>query len=134
MNLAGFVAGGGLCAWFLLLPRFARLPGSTGFGCGAAVVVAGLYLLPCAAGMGVPGSVAGRAGRRFGSRGALIAGAAVSAVACGWLTIARRHRYGMLLSSTLPGIGIGIGLAFAAGNLLVHAVPASQTGAASGMN
>jgi len=104
-----------------------------GFGYGAWLVVAGLYLLPCAAGLGVPGSVAGRAGRRFSSRRALIAGAAISAVACGWLTIASRHRYGMLLSSTLPGTGIGLAFA-AAGNLLVHAVPASQAGAASGMN
>jgi len=27
VNLAAFLAGGGLCAWFLLLPQFARLPG-----------------------------------------------------------------------------------------------------------
>jgi MFS family permease len=133
VNLAAFLVGGGLYAWFLLLPQFAQLPRSTGFGYGASVVVAGLYLLPCAVGMGVLGSVAGRVERRFSSRSALIAGAAVSAVACGWLTIASRHPYDMLLSSTL--LGIGIGLAFAAlGNLIVQAVPANQTGAASGMN
>jgi EmrB/QacA subfamily drug resistance transporter len=133
VNLAAFLVGGGLYAWFLLLPQFAQLPRSTGFGYGASVVVAGLYLLPCAVGMGVLGSVAGRVERRFSSRSALIAGAAVSAVACGWLTIASRHPYDMLFSSTL--LGIGIGLAFAAlGNLIVQAVPANQTGAASGMN
>jgi len=133
VNLAAFLVGGGLYAWFLLLPQFAQLPKSTGFGYGASVVVAGLYLLPCAVGMGVLGSVAGRVERRFSSRSALIAGAAISAAACGWLTIASRHPYDMLLSSTL--LGIGIGLAFAAlGNLIVQAVPANQTGAASGMN
>ena len=133
VNLAAFLVGGGLYAWFLLLPQFAQLPRSTGFGYGASVVVAGLYLLPCAVGMGVLGSVAGRVERRFSSRSALIAGAAVSAVACGWLTITSRHPYDMLVSSTL--LGIGIGLAFAAlGNLIVQAVPANQTGAASGMN
>jgi MFS family permease len=79
------------------------------------------------------GSVAGRVERRFGSRRALVAGAAVSAVACGWLAIASRHPYNMLLCSTL--LGVGIGLAFAAlGNLIVQAVPAHQTGVASGMN
>ncbi len=77
VNLAAFLVGGGLYAWFLLLPQFAQLPGSTGFGYGASVVVAGLYLLPCAVGMGVLGSVAGRVERRFSSRSALIAGAAV---------------------------------------------------------
>jgi EmrB/QacA subfamily drug resistance transporter len=132
-NLAAFLVGAGLYAWFLLLPQFAQLPRSTGFGYGASVVAAGLYLLPCALGMGVLGSVAGRVERRFSSRRALVAGAAVSAVACGWLTITSRHPYDMLLSSTL--LGVGIGLAFAAlGNLIVQAVPPHQTGVASGMN
>jgi MFS family permease len=132
-NLAAFLVGAGLYACFLLLPQFAQLPKSTGFGYGASVVAAGLYLLPCALCMGVLGSVAGRVERRFSSRRALVAGASVSAAACGWLTITSRHPYDMLLSSTL--LGIGIGLAFAAlGNLIVQAVPAHQTGAASGMN
>ena len=63
-NLAAFLLGGGLYAWFLLLPQFAQLPRSTGFGYGASVVAAGLYLLPCAVGMGALGSVAGRVERR----------------------------------------------------------------------
>jgi EmrB/QacA subfamily drug resistance transporter len=133
VNLAAFLLGAGLYAWFLLLPQLAQLPTSTGFGYGASVVAAGLYLLPCALVMGVLGSVAGRVERRFGSRRALVAGAAVSAVACGWLAITSRHPYDMLLCSTL--LGVGIGLAFAAlGNLIVQAVPAHQTGVASGMN
>lgn len=132
-NLAAFLVGAGLYACFLLLPQFAQLPPGTGVGYGASVVGAGLYLLPCALGMGVLGSVAGRVERRFGSRRALVAGAVVSAVACGWLAIASRHPYDMLLSSAL--LGIGIGLAFAAlANLIVQAVPARQTGVASGMN
>ena len=132
-NLAAFLLGGGLYAWFLLLPQFAQLPTSTGFGYGASVVAAGLYLLPCAVGMGVLGSLAGRVERRFTSRRALIAGAAISAVACGWLTLTSRHPYDMLVSSTL--LGVGIGLAFSAlGNLIVQAVPETETGVASGMN
>jgi EmrB/QacA subfamily drug resistance transporter len=133
VNLAAFLLGAGLYSWFLLLPQLAQLPASTGFGYGASVVAAGLYLLPCALGMGVLGSVAGRVERRFSSRSALIAGAAMSAVACGWLTITSRNPYDMLLSSML--LGVGIGLAFAAlGNLIVQAVPPHQTGVASGMN
>ena len=132
-NLAAFLLGAGLYAWFLLLPQLAQLPVSTGFGYGASVVAAGLYLLPCALGMGVLGSLAGRVERRFGSRRALIAGAAVSAAACGWLALTSGHPYDMLLCSTL--LGVGLGLAFAAlGNLIVQAVPANQTGVASGMN
>ena len=132
-NLAAFLLGAGLYAWFLLLPQFAQLPASTGFGYGASVVTAGLYLLPCAIGMVILGSAAGRVERRFTSRRALIAGTALSAVACGWLVLTSRHPYDMLLSSAV--LGVGIGLAFSAlGNLIVQAVPASQTGIASGMN
>jgi len=132
-NLAAFLVGAGLYAWFLLLPQLAQLPRSTGFGYGVSVVTAGLYLLPCAVGMGALGSVAGRVERRFGSRRALVAGAAVSAVACGWLAFTSKHPYDMVVSSML--LGIGIGLAFAAlGNLIVQAVPPQQTGVASGMN
>jgi MFS family permease len=76
-NLAAFLLGAGLYACFLLLPQFAQLPASTGFGYGASVVVAGLYLLPCAIGMGVLGSMAGRVERRFGSRRALLAATAL---------------------------------------------------------
>ena len=132
-NLAAFLLGAGLYALFLLLPQFAQLPKSTGFGYGASVVAGGLFLLPCALVMGLFGSVAGRVERRFGSRRALVTGAAVSAVACGWLTLSSRHPYDMLITSTL--LGVGIGLAFAAlGNLIVQAVPPEQTGVASGMN
>jgi EmrB/QacA subfamily drug resistance transporter len=132
-NLAAFLLGAGLYALFLLLPQFAQLPKSTGFGYGASVVAGGLYLLPCALVMGGIGSAAGRVERRFGSRRALIAGAVVSAIGCTWLAISSRHPYDMLLTSAL--LGVGIGLAFAAlGNLIVQAVPASQTGVASGMN
>src|SRR5215472_16114025 len=52
-NLVAFLLGAGLYAWFLLLPQLAQLRLSTGFGYGASVVAAGLYLLPCALGMGV---------------------------------------------------------------------------------
>jgi EmrB/QacA subfamily drug resistance transporter len=132
-NLAAFFLGAGLYTCFLLLPQIAQLPRSTGFGYGASVVAAGLYLLPSALGMGVLGSVAGLVQRRFTPRRVLIAGSAVSAVACGLLTVASRHPYDMVLSSAL--LGIGIGLAFAAlGNLVVQAVPAGQTGVATGMN
>jgi EmrB/QacA subfamily drug resistance transporter len=132
-NLAAFLLGAGLYALFLLLPQFAQLPKSTGFGYGASVVAGGLFLLPCALVMGLFGSVAGRVERRFGSRRALVTGAAVSSVACGWLTLSSRHPYDMLIVSAL--LGVGIGLAFAAlGNLIVQAVPPEQTGVASGMN
>jgi MFS family permease len=133
VNLAAFLLGGGMYSFFLLLPQLAQLPTSTGFGYGASVVAAGVYLLPCAAGMGVLGSLSGRVERQFSSRFALITGAAVCTLACAWLAVTSRHPYGMIVSSAL--LGVGMGLAFSAlGNLIVQAVPDTETGVASGMN
>jgi MFS family permease len=83
--------------------------------------------------MGLLGTAAGRVARRYGSKSALIVGSVVSAVAFGFFALAHSHPYQMLITTTL--LGIGIGLAFAAlGNLIVQAVPSTQTGVASGMN
>jgi EmrB/QacA subfamily drug resistance transporter len=132
-NLVAFLLGAGMYASFLLYPQFAQLPKSTGFGFGASVVVAGLYLLPAALLMSLLGSAAGRVARRFGSKRAVIAGSAITAVAFGWLAAVHGHHYDMLISAAL--LGVGIGLAFAAlGNLIVQAVPPQQTGVATGMN
>ncbi len=132
-NLAAFLLGAGLYSSFIVIPQFAQLPTSTGFGFGASVVVSSIYLLPSAVAMSVLGTLAGRVSHRFGSKAALIAGAAISAVAFGYAALQHAHPYEMLVTAAL--LGIGIGLAFAAlGNLIVQAVPPTQTGAASGMN
>ena len=132
-NLAAFMLGAGMYSSFIVFPQFAQLPKSTGFGFGASVVVSSLYLLPSAVGMGMLGSFAGRVARRWGSKRALIVGTLVTASAFAFVAIEHRTAVDMLISSTL--LGIGIGLAFSAlGNLIVQAVPPTQTGVASGMN
>ncbi len=132
-NLAAFLLGAGMYSSFIVFPQFAQLPKSTGFGFGATIVVSSLYLLPAALAMGLLGAAAGRVARRFGSKHALVAGTAISAVAFGYAALAHSHPYNMLITTTL--LGIGIGLAFAAlGNLIVQAVPPTQTGVASGVN
>ncbi len=132
-NLAAFLLGAGLYASFIVYPEFAQLPRSTGFGFGASVVVSSLYLLPSAVGMGLLGTVAGRVARLYGSKFALVGGSGITALSFAWLAVEHSHPWNMLLASTL--LGIGIGLAFAAlGNLIVQAVPSTQTGVATGMN
>jgi MFS family permease len=132
-NLAAFLLGAGMYASFIVLPQFAQLPKSTGFGFGSSVLVSSLYLLPSALTMALLGSIAGRIARRFGSRFALVTGSGVSGLAFAWLYVAHHHPYDLIVGSFL--LGIGIGLAFSAlGNLIVSAVPPDQTGVASGMN
>jgi EmrB/QacA subfamily drug resistance transporter len=132
-NAAAFLLGAGLYASFVVFPQFAQLPVSTGFGFGASVVVSGLYLLPATIGMTVLGLKAGSISARFGSKNALLAGIVFSTASFLMLAVAHAHPYQLLIAAAL--LGIGIGLAFAAlGNLIVQAVPSSQTGVASGMN
>jgi EmrB/QacA subfamily drug resistance transporter len=132
-NLVAFLLGAGMYASFLLYPQFAQLPKSTGFGFGASTVVAGLYLLPAALGMSLLGSFAGRVARRYGSKLAVMAGSAVTAVGFAFFAAFHANPIDMLISASF--LGIGIGLAFAAlGNLMVQAVPPEQTGVATGMN
>jgi MFS family permease len=132
-NAAAFLLGAGLYASFIVFPQFAQLPQRTGFGFGASVVESGLYLLPSTVIMTILGLNAGRIAARFGSRAALIAGTAFSALAFALLAVAHAHPWELLMGAAV--LGVGVGLAFAAlGNLIVQAVPSEQTGVASGMN
>jgi EmrB/QacA subfamily drug resistance transporter len=132
-NLVAFLLGAGMYSSFIVIPQFAQLPKSTGFGFGASVVQSGLYLVPSTIGMVVVGFAAGTIARRFGSKHAAIVGSALTALAFGYLALAHGHTYDLLICSAL--LGTGIGLAFAAlGNLVVQAVEPHQTGAAGGMN
>lgn len=132
-NLVAFLLGAGMYSSFIVFPQFAQLPRSTGFGFGASTLVSGLYLLPATVGMMVLGTVAGAISRRWGSKVGLLIGTAFTTGAFFWLAVAHGHPYDLLVAAGL--LGIGMGLAFAAlGTLIVQAVPAHQTGVASGMN
>ena len=132
-NLVAFLIGVGLYSAFILLPEFVQEPASTGYGFGASVTVAGLYLLPSTIAIIVLGQMAGILERRIGSRGSLIWGAVFS-LACYVLLVAdRSHPIDIFVAATL--LGIGIGLSFSAmENLIVENVPQEQTGVATGMN
>ena len=132
-NLAAFLLGAGMYSSFIVLPQFAQLPRSTGFGFGVSVVVSGLYLLPSTVGMSLLGIYAGRISARFGSRAALLSGTAFTTASFLLLSVAHSHPYDLLIAAAL--LGVGMGLAFAAlGNLIVQSVTSHQTGVASGMN
>ena len=45
-NLTGLLLGFGMFGSFILIPQLVQLPESTGFGFGATVTEAGLFLLP----------------------------------------------------------------------------------------
>ncbi|WP_406495935.1 MFS transporter [Streptomyces sp. NBC_01604] len=79
------------------------------------------------------GVVAGQMARRFGSKNLVIVGSVIGAVGYFLVAVAHDREWGIYLIPLV--VGVGFGMAFAAmSNLIVAAVPAHQTGVASGMN
>jgi EmrB/QacA subfamily drug resistance transporter len=132
-NAVAFLIGIGMYSSFILLPELVQEPVSTGYGFGASVTKAGLFLLPSTIAIVVLGQMAGTLERRIGSRGSLIAGA-VFALACyAMLVIDRSQPWEIYVAAGL--LGVGIGLSFSAmANLIVQNVRREQTGVATGMN
>jgi MFS family permease len=132
-DLVAFLLGAGMYSSFIVLPQFVETPSSSGFGFGATVTGAGLFMVPSTAAMLLVGPLAGPLRARFGSRPPLIAGCGFAAVAFAMLAVAHTRPLEVYVAAGL--LGIGIGLAFAAmANLIVEAVPADQTGVATGVN
>ncbi len=132
-NLVALLIGLGMYATFAFLPEFVQTPPAAGYGFGASITRSGLMLLPAAATMFAVGMFAGRLARRLGGKVLVIAGCLAGCVAMSILAFAHTHEWEIYLASAI--MGVGFGLAFSAMSaLVVAAVPASQTGVASGMN
>jgi MFS family permease len=132
-NAVALLLGFGMYASFVVLPEFVETPARAGYGFGASVTGAGLFLLPSTIAMLVAGSQAGRLEKRFGSKPPLLAGAAATAASYVLLAVARSDRWEIYVAAVL--LGTGIGLAFAAMvNLIIENVGPAETGIATGMN
>jgi EmrB/QacA subfamily drug resistance transporter len=132
-NAVAFLIGVGMYSSFILLPELVQEPTSTGYGFGASVTTAGLFLLPATIAIVVVGQMAGILERRIGSRGSLIGGAVFALAAYVLLVADRSQAWQIYVAAGL--LGVGIGLSFSAmANLIVQNVRREQTGVASGMN
>jgi EmrB/QacA subfamily drug resistance transporter len=132
-NAVALLLGFGMYASFILLPEYVETPSRAGYGFGASVSGAGLFLVPSTIAMLVLGSQTGRLEKRFGSKPPLLAGALVTACSYVLLAVARDQRWEIYVAALL--LGAGIGLAFAAMvNLIIENVGPEQTGIATGMN
>jgi EmrB/QacA subfamily drug resistance transporter len=125
----------GVCMYSVIaaLPQFLQTPAASGYGFGASVTEAGLLLSPMPVVMFLTGLFAAPLAERIGTRRVLLAGAAFTALPFLLLACGHGARSEILLTSTI--LGAGMGFAFAAiSSIIVAAVPAHQTGVASGMN
>jgi EmrB/QacA subfamily drug resistance transporter len=132
-NLTGALTGFGMFGSFILTPQFVQAPESTGYGFGADVLGAGLFLLPSSAVMLFAGPLAGAMASRFGSKVPLLIGTGLTSLSFAMLALAHDERWHIYLAVAVLGLGIGLSFASMA-NLIVEAVPQAQTGEATGMN
>jgi EmrB/QacA subfamily drug resistance transporter len=134
VNLVALLFGMGMYSMFAFLPQFLQTPDDvTGYGFGASVTESGLLLLPQTVATFLAGLLSGRLAARFGSKPVLVFGAGLTSLATLGLVLFHDEIWQVLIETT--ALGLAFGLAFAAlSNLIVDAVPQSQTGVASGMN
>ncbi len=132
-NLAALLFGFGMFAMFIALPQFAQTPTHVGYGFGASVTQSGLFLAPFAVAMVIVAPMTGRLSVLVGSKMVLVAGSFFAAASYLVLVVVHDASWAMYASTALLGIGTAMGFASMA-NLIIEAVPAEQTGVATGMN
>jgi EmrB/QacA subfamily drug resistance transporter len=132
-NLAALLFGFGMFAMFITLPQFTETPTRAGYGFGASVTQSGLYLAPFAAAMVIIAPMTGRLSKAFGSKMVLVVGSLVTGSSYLLLILNHSDQWSIYTATGLLGVGIALGFASMA-NLIIEAVPARQTGVATGMN
>jgi EmrB/QacA subfamily drug resistance transporter len=132
-NLTGFLTGMAMFGSFLLVPQFAQMPESSGYGFGMTVTQAGLIMVPSSLMMLIAGPLAGTGGNRFGFRVVLMAGTLFTAASFTVLAVAHDTVVQFIIANML--IGVGISFAFASmANLIVNLVDPREVGIATGIN
>ncbi|MER7051452.1 MFS transporter [Streptomyces sp. NPDC000351] len=132
-NLASIMVGVAFYVVSLVLPQLLQLPAETGYGLGQSMVVAGLCVAPLGLTMMFTAPVYARLSARYGPRTTLLLGLLIIAIGYGGGLGLMSAAWQTVVTSVL--LGAGIGLAYSSlPALIIGAVPASETGAANGLN
>ncbi|MGW4277707.1 MFS transporter [Streptomyces seoulensis] len=132
-NLASIMVGVAFYVVSLVLPQLLQLPTATGYGLGRSMVVAGLCVAPLGLTMMFTAPVYARLSARYGPKVTLITGLLIIAIGYGGGLGLMDAAWQTVITSLM--LGAGIGLAYSSlPALIVGAVPASETGAANGLN
>ncbi|GGZ50984.1 MFS transporter [Streptomyces bluensis] len=132
-NLASIMVGVSFYVVSLVLPQLLQLPKSTGYGLGQSMVAAGLIVAPLGLTMMFTAPVYARLSAKYGPKVTLILGMLIIAIGYGaGLGLMSAAWQSLVIAVVL---GAGIGLAYSSlPALIIGAVPASETGAANGLN
>jgi EmrB/QacA subfamily drug resistance transporter len=132
-NISALLFGFGMYSMMVVLPEFMESPRQAGYGFAASVTGAGAALIPATLAMIVIGMVIGPITRAIGSKVPLVLGGFIGGAGFAFLAAAHSATWQVYVATALAGVGMG--LAFSAmTNLIVEAVPSTQTGVATGMN
>jgi MFS family permease len=132
-NISALLVGVGMYASVVVIPPFVQTATGHGYGFGASPTGSGFFLAPQAGAMLVIGLVNGRVTAAVGSKLPLFIGCLLGGVSFAVLVVGHHAPWEFYVATGISGVGFG--LAFAAmSNLVVAAVPDSQTGIATGMN
>ena len=132
-NAVAFGVGFGMFAAFGFLPQFLQTPQAAGYGFGASIAESGRLLLPSALASFFVGFATASLVRAFGARRVIVTGALLMALAFFSIAVWHDATWQLYLATTTQGFGSGLVFSSLAG-VVVGAVPAHQTGVASGMN
>ncbi|MCU7820683.1 MFS transporter [Kitasatospora sp. DSM 101779] len=132
-NVAALLIGFAFYANSLVTAQMVQEPKSTGYGLGASIVVSGLCLLPGGLSMVALSPVSARMSAAFGPKVTLAVAAGVMAV--GYVVrFFTSHQLWMIIAGATV-VSAGTAIAYSAlPALVIRAVPASETGAANGLN
>jgi MFS family permease len=132
-NLASIVVGFSFYAMSLVLPQLLQLPGSTGYGLGQSMLVAGLCLGPSGLTMMAVSPLSARLTAARGPKVSLMVGSLIIAGGYGLAVVFMTAVWELAIVACVIGVGIGLGYA-AMPALIMSAVPVAETASANGVN
>jgi EmrB/QacA subfamily drug resistance transporter len=132
-NITALIIGFGMYGAFTLVPLFVETPPAAGYGFGASVTEAGLFIIPMAVTMLFASPIAGRIGARVGFTTPLVVSGLFGAAGFALLAAAHDTAWPVYVANGVLGIGVGFAFASLA-NVVVAAVDPRQTGEATGVN
>ncbi|GJF31308.1 MFS transporter [Kitasatospora sp. NE20-6] len=132
-NIAALLIGFSFYANSLVTAQMVQEPTSTGYGLGASIVVSGLCLLPGGLSMVALSPVSARISATFGPKVTLALASVV--MAAGYVVrFFTSHQLWMIIAGATV-VSAGTAIAYSAlPALVIRAVPATETGAANGLN
>ena len=132
-TLASLFLGFGLFGAFVLIPNFVQTPATAGYGFGATVLGAAIFLMPTTILMLAISLISGRLIKRFSASAVVALGGLCTAIALVFVALFPTDQVNIYIGTTI--LGLGIGLAFASlGIMAIEHVRPDQTATASGIN